>query len=87
MGETVNAIVNAVSYRDNLTGLFGGDNLLNIAEAAVDQQIGGIIENAAVTSRVTVILGTKTYNTTVQAGGNWSVTLPSGDPLPYLMAI
>ncbi len=30
-------------------------------------------------SRVTVILGTKTYNTTVQAGGNWSVTLPSGD--------
>ncbi len=79
VGETVNAIVNAVPVVDNLTGLFGGDNLLNIAEAAVDQQIGGIIENAAVGSRVTVILGTKTYNTTVQAGGNWSVTLPSGD--------
>ncbi len=41
VGETVNAIVNAVPVVDNLTGLFGGDNLLNIAEAAVDQQIGG----------------------------------------------
>ena len=79
VGETVNAIVNAVPVVGNLTGLFGGDNLLNIAEAAVNQQIGGIIENAAVGSRVTVVLGSKTYNTTVQAGGNWSVTLPSSD--------
>ncbi|MGG6184323.1 Ig-like domain-containing protein, partial [Pantoea allii] len=79
VGETVTAIVDAVPVVGNLTGLFGGDNLLNIAEAAVNQQIGGVIENAAVGSRVTVILGTHTYNTTVQAGGNWSVTLPSSD--------
>ena len=79
VGETVTAIVDAVPVVGNLVGLFGGDNLLNIVEAAGGQLIGGVIENAAEGSQVTVTFGSRSYTTTVQAGGNWSVTLPTGD--------
>lgn len=77
--ETVTAIVNAVPVVGDLTGLFGDDNLLNIVEAAAGQLIGGVIENAAAGSQVTVTFGSRTYTTTVQAGGNWSVNLPGSD--------
>ncbi|WP_072193734.1 Ig-like domain-containing protein [Pantoea stewartii] len=79
VGETVTAIVDAVPVVGTLTGLFGGDNLLNIAEAAVNQQIGGTIENAAAGSQVTVTLGTRTYTTAVGTNGSWSLTLPAAD--------
>ncbi|KGD76145.1 Ig-like domain-containing protein [Pantoea vagans] len=79
VGETVTAIVDAVPVVGALTGLFGGDNLLNIAEASAGQLVGGVISNAAAGSQVTVTFGSKTYNTTVQAGGAWSVSLPGSD--------
>ncbi|MCL9651615.1 Ig-like domain-containing protein [Pantoea agglomerans] len=79
VGETVTAIVDAVPVVSALTGLFGGDNLLNIAEAAAGQLVSGVIENAAVGSQVTVTFGSKSYSTTVQAGGVWSVNLPGSD--------
>ncbi|MCP1205135.1 Ig-like domain-containing protein [Pantoea sp. B550] len=79
VGETVTAIVDAVPVVGALTGLFGGDNLLNIAEAAAGQLVGGVISNAAAGSQVTVTFGSKTYSTTVQAGGAWSVSLPGSD--------
>ncbi|NEG61863.1 Ig-like domain-containing protein [Pantoea agglomerans] len=79
VGETVTAIVDAVPVVGALTGLFGGDNLLNIAEAAAGQLVSGVIENAAVGSQVTVTFGSKSYSTTVQAGGVWSVSLPGSD--------
>ncbi|WP_337010030.1 Ig-like domain-containing protein [Pantoea sp. AS142] len=79
VGETVTAIVDAVPVVGALTGLFGGDNLLNIAEAAAGQLVGGVIQNAAAGSPVTVTFGSKSFNTTVQAGGAWSVNLPGSD--------
>ncbi|SFN17405.1 Ig-like domain (group 3) [Candidatus Pantoea varia] len=79
VGETVTAIVDAVPVVGPLTGLFGGDDLLNIAEAAAGQLVGGVISNAAEGSQVTVTFGSKTYSTTVQAGGVWSVNLPGSD--------
>ncbi|WHQ76584.1 Ig-like domain-containing protein [Pantoea sp. Lij88] len=79
LGETVTAIVDSVPVVGPLTGLFGGDNLLNIAEAAAGQLVGGVISNAAEGSQVTVTFGSKTYSTTVQAGGTWSVNLPGSD--------
>lgn len=79
VGETVTAIVDAVPVVGALTGLFGGDNLLNIAEAAAGQLVGGVIQNAAAGSQVTVTFGSKSYSTTVQAGGAWSVNLPGSD--------
>lgn len=79
VGETVTAIVDAVPVVGPLTGLFGGDNLLNIAEASAGQLVGGVIQNAAAGSQVTVTFGSKSYSTTVQAGGAWSVNLPGSD--------
>lgn len=79
VGETATAIVDAVPVVGPLTGLFGGDNLLNVAEAAAGQLVGGVISNAAAGSQVTVTFGSKTYSTTVQAGGVWNVSLPGSD--------
>lgn len=84
VGNTANAttavtsIVSNLPVVDTLTGLFGGDNLLNIAEAALGQTIGGTL-NAVAGSTVTVTLGAKAYTTTVQAGGAWSVNLLAPD--------
>jgi len=77
VGETVTTILEAPVI-NALTGLFGGDNLLNIAEAAVAQTVGGTI-NGTTGSTVTVTLGSKTYQTTLQAGGAWNVTIPALD--------
>ncbi|WP_338152918.1 Ig-like domain-containing protein [Chimaeribacter coloradensis] len=78
VGQTVTAIVDAVPVVGELTGLFGGDNLLNVAESLAGQTIGGVI-NAAAGSTVTVTLGTRAYQSVVGADGNWSVTLPAAD--------
>ena len=78
VGETVTAIVDNVPVVGDLTGLLAGDNLLNAAEAAAGQTIGGVL-NAAEGSQVTVTLGTRAYVTRVTAGGNWSIDLPAAD--------
>lgn len=77
LGETVTTIL------DNpvigaLTNLFGDNNLLNIAESTVAQTIGGTIDGVT-GSRVTVTLGSKSYQTTLRAGGEWNVTIPALD--------
>ncbi|WP_414148391.1 Ig-like domain-containing protein [Erwinia sp. BNK-24-b] len=77
VGETVTAILETPTI-SALTGLFGGDNLLNIAEAAVAQTVGGTI-NGTAGSAVTVTLGSKSYQTTLQANGAWSVSIPALD--------
>jgi len=80
VAETVTAIITNLPVVGELTGLFGGDNLLNHAEALLGQTIGGTL-NAVAGSTVTVTLGTKTYTTTVQAGGAWSVNIGATDLL------
>jgi len=76
--ETVTAIVDNLPVIGNLTGLFGGDNLLNVLESTLAQTVGGVI-NAASGSVVTVTLGSKSYQSTVNALGQWSVTIPPLD--------
>ncbi|WP_275553825.1 Ig-like domain-containing protein [Mixta sp. Marseille-Q2659] len=76
--ETVTAIVDNVPVIGNLSGLFGGDNLLNISDLAQNQTIGGVL-NAATGSTVTVTLGSQSYQTQVTAGGNWGLTIPAAD--------
>nr|WP_277619655.1 Ig-like domain-containing protein [Winslowiella iniecta] len=76
--ETVTAIVNNLPVIGDLTGLFGGDNLLNVVESTLEQTIGGVI-NAASGSVVTVTLGSKSYQSTVNALGEWGVTIPPLD--------
>lgn len=77
LGQTVTTILD-VPVIGQLTNLLGVDNILGIAEAAVAQTIGGTIDGVA-GSTVTVTLGTKSYETTLQAGGNWSLTIPPLD--------
>ena len=74
----VTAIVQNLPVIGDLNGLFGGDNLLNIAEANAGQTLSGVI-NAVEGSQVTVILGSQTYTTRVTAGGNWRLELPASD--------
>lgn len=76
--ETITTLLEAPVLTP-LTGLFGGDNLLNIAEAAVAQTVTGTVSNAVAGSAVTVMLGTKAYQTTVGTDGGWSVTIPVPD--------
>ncbi|MEQ9887086.1 Ig-like domain-containing protein [Pectobacterium zantedeschiae] len=62
-----------------LNPVFGGDGFLNAAEALVAQTIGGVVTNASVGSQVTVTLGSKTFLSTVGAGGVFSLTLQPSD--------
>lgn len=78
VNESVYSIVHNVPTIDDLTGFFGGDNILNREEAATAQTLSGVL-NAAEGSRVTVALGSHTYTTFVTADGSWSVTLPAAD--------
>ncbi|CAM3518978.1 MULTISPECIES: Ig-like domain-containing protein [Yersinia] len=54
-----------------------GDNLLNIQEASASINITGTSANVAVGTLLQVTIGGVPYFTTVQAGGVWSVTIPS----------
>ncbi|MDY0970083.1 Ig-like domain-containing protein [Siccibacter turicensis] len=56
-----------------------GDNFVNAGEIADPLQIGGTVQNAEVGRPIVVELNGKTYNTTVQAGGLWSITVPVDD--------
>lgn len=60
-----------------LNPLFGGDGFLNAAEALVVQTLSGVVTNAAVGSKITLTLGALTLDTTVGAGGVWSIPVSS----------
>ena len=58
---------------------FAGDNLVNNAEAAVDQTLSGCVTGAAAGDTVSVTVGGKSYTATVGSDLKWSVTIPSAD--------
>lgn len=58
---------------------FAGDNLVNNAEAAVDQTLSGRVTGAAAGDTVSVTVGGKSYTATVGSDLKWSVTIPSAD--------
>jgi len=74
---SVTAIIDSIPVIGSLTNLLAGNNLLNIAEAAVDQVLT-LPVTAATGSTVTVTLGTKAYQASL-ANGSWTVTIPSTD--------
>ncbi|WP_431223663.1 beta strand repeat-containing protein [Serratia sp. L9] len=56
-----------------------GDGYLNQAEAATAQPLSGTTGITGTGQSVIVSLGGKTYTASVDAGGNWSVSVPSAD--------
>ncbi|EML2804811.1 Ig-like domain-containing protein [Enterobacter roggenkampii] len=58
---------------------FAGDNLVNIAEAGVDQTLSGRVTGAAAGDTVSVTVGGKSYTATVGSDLTWSVKIPSAD--------
>ncbi|HFW7057025.1 TPA: Ig-like domain-containing protein, partial [Escherichia coli] len=53
------------------------DDIINAAEAGVDQTISGQVTGATAGDTVTVTLGGATYTATVQANLSWSVDVPA----------
>ena len=53
------------------------DDIINAAEAGVDQTISGQVTGASAGDTVTVTLGGATYTATVQANLSWSVDVPA----------
>ncbi|HCP1393232.1 TPA: Ig-like domain-containing protein [Escherichia coli] len=53
------------------------DDIINAAEAGVDQIISGQVTGATAGDTVTVMLGGATYTATVQANLSWSVDVPA----------
>ncbi|HBL8806504.1 TPA: Ig-like domain-containing protein [Enterobacter hormaechei] len=62
-----------------IVNTFAGDNLVNNAEAAVDQTLTGRVTGAAAGDTVSVTVGGKSYTATVGSDLKWSVTIPSAD--------
>ena len=62
-----------------IVNTFAGDNLVNNAEAAVDQTLSGRVTGAAAGDTVSVTVGGKSYTATVGSDLKWSVTIPSAD--------
>ncbi|WP_148399346.1 Ig-like domain-containing protein [Enterobacter mori] len=58
---------------------FAGDNLVNNAEAGVDQTLSGRVSGAAAGDTVSVTVGGKSYTATVGSDLTWSVKIPSAD--------
>ncbi|MEP8702182.1 Ig-like domain-containing protein [Enterobacter roggenkampii] len=58
---------------------FAGDNLVNNAEAGVDQALCGRVTGAAAGDTVSVTVGGKSYTATVGSDLTWSVKIPSAD--------
>ncbi|UQQ43963.1 Ig-like domain-containing protein [Enterobacter roggenkampii] len=58
---------------------FAGDNLVNNAEAGVDQMLSGRVTGAASGDTVSVTVGGKSYTATVGSDLTWSVKIPSAD--------
>ncbi|MGX4993992.1 Ig-like domain-containing protein [Enterobacter hormaechei] len=62
-----------------IVNTFAGDNMVNNAEAAVDQTLSGRVTGAAAGDTVSVTVGGKSYTATVGSDLKWSVTIPSAD--------
>ncbi|HAV1736910.1 TPA: Ig-like domain-containing protein [Enterobacter hormaechei subsp. steigerwaltii] len=62
-----------------IVNTFAGDNLVNNAEATVDQTLSGRVTGAAAGDTVSVTVGGKSYTATVGSDLKWSVTIPSAD--------
>ncbi|MGQ3911295.1 Ig-like domain-containing protein [Enterobacter hormaechei] len=62
-----------------IVNTFAGDNLVNNAEAAVDQTLSGRVTGAAAGDTASVTVGGKSYTATVGSDLKWSVTIPSAD--------
>ncbi|MFX2582831.1 Ig-like domain-containing protein [Enterobacter hormaechei] len=62
-----------------IVNTFAGDNLVNNAEAAVDQTLSGRVTGAEAGDTVSVTVGGKSYTATVGSDLKWSVTIPSAD--------
>ncbi|NIG42275.1 Ig-like domain-containing protein [Enterobacter sp. Acro-832] len=58
---------------------FAGDNLVNNAEAGVDQTLSGRVTGAAAGDTISVTVGGKSYTATVGSDLTWSVKIPSAD--------
>ncbi|MCK6671111.1 Ig-like domain-containing protein [Enterobacter roggenkampii] len=58
---------------------FAGDNLVNNAEAGVDQTLSGRVTGAAAGDTVSVTVGGKSFTATVGSDLTWSVKIPSAD--------
>ncbi|MEG5897597.1 Ig-like domain-containing protein [Enterobacter bugandensis] len=58
---------------------FAGDNLVNNAEAGVDQTLSGRVTGAAAGDTVSVTVVGKSYSATVGSDLTWKVTIPSAD--------
>ncbi|MDV5192822.1 Ig-like domain-containing protein [Enterobacter asburiae] len=58
---------------------FAGDNLVNNAEAGVDQTLSGRVTGAAAGDTVSITAGGKSYTATVGSDLTWSVKIPSAD--------
>ncbi len=58
---------------------FAGDNLVNHAEAGVDQTLSGRVTGAAAGDTISVTVGGKSYTATVGNDLTWSVKIPSAD--------
>ncbi|MCV7760176.1 Ig-like domain-containing protein [Pluralibacter gergoviae] len=84
-----NSIGNRVDARSSLVvdtaspyviiNSIAGDDVINTAEAAQPQTIGGRVVNAVAGNTVTVTIAGKEYTTTVQPDLTWSVSVPSSD--------
>jgi len=73
----------AITVNSTLGGIsidtIAGDNNINVAEAAAGVSISGSTSNVPQGTIVTVSLGGKTYTTTTDAQGNWTVPIPAND--------
>ncbi|KQN48029.1 hypothetical protein ASE99_15980 [Serratia sp. Leaf51] len=71
---TVNSTLGGISI-----DTIAGDNNINVTEAAAGVNISGSTSNVPQGTIVTVSLGGKTYTTTTDAQGNWTVPIPAND--------
>lgn len=71
---TVNSALGGISI-----DTIAGDNNINVTEAAAGVNISGSTSNVPQGTIVTVSLGGKTYTTTTDAQGNWTVPIPAND--------
>lgn len=63
--------------------LIAGDDVINSPESANDLTISGTVSGAAQNDDVQVVVAGKTYTTTVDASGAWTVSVPQTDVTTY----
>lgn len=69
-----NVIINALP-KISLNGLFGGDGILNAAEALLTQTISGTVINGVAGSIVNIVVGPLNLTATVGANGQFTASL------------